>query len=351
MEQTGQAEHFKQFGPGRRWRRIGVVVLVCVVLAAAVCLLARGGSGASLEERIAVIDARRALPPRENAATVYDRLLRTEVIAGDPTDPGLTPAGLAGLVAAANMESCHFPLSAGWQCYRDHTPYLTAMRAWSRALDNAATKDIAEGRVDAAGEKLCCLIRMGEHARQQSLLIDFLLGCEMETRAWVLLREWVMAADGTEEHLRLAETLPARLANDWEQLSGPMREVQPLVAASIRAKWGLRQRLENWWRQRGARDPMAVAREKYLRLLSLRRGVRVLTGLRRYHDANERWPESLDEIKALVPAPALVDPYTEQPFVYVRMDDVFRLFARGPNGRNDSHAPARQADDVRIWPP
>jgi len=325
-------------------------MLACAILGGAVCLLGRGWSRESLEARIAAVDARLAVPAEENAATLYDRLLTVDVIAGDPADPGLTPAGLAGLVAAAKMDLCYFPLSAGLQCYRDHRKYITAMRAWSRALDNAATKDVAEGRMDAAGEKLYCLIRMGCHARGQPLFIDFLLGVEIERRAWALLRDWVMQADAAEEHLRLAEAMPAELANEWEQLSGPMLEVQPLIAASVIAEYSLRQRLGNWWRQRGAGDAVGIVRDKYLRLLSLRRGVRVLVGLRRYHDANDRWPDRLDEIETLVPAQALIDPYTEQPLVYVPAGEVFRLFARGPNGIDDSHSPANRADDVPIWP-
>ncbi len=297
------------------------------------------------------MDARLAVPAEENAATVYDRLLTIDVIAGDAADPGLTPAGLAGLVAAAKMESCHFPLSAGSQCYREHLKYLVAMRAWSRALDNAATKDAAEGRLDAAREKLYCLIRMGRHARGQPLFIDFLVGVEIETRAWALLRDWVMQADAAEERLRLAEAMPVELASEWEQLLDSMREVQPLISASVLAEWSLRQRLENWWRRRGTRDVVEIVRDGYLHLLSLWRGVRVLAGLRRYHDANDRWPDGLGEIEALVPTQALIDPYTEQPFVYVPAGEVFRLFARGPNGIDDSRSPADRADDVSIWPP
>ena len=346
-----QAGYCGRPGLGRRWRRVGVVALACAVLVGAVCLLGRGWSGESLEARIAAVDARRAVPAEENAATLYDRLLTIDVIAGDPADPGLTPAGLAGLLAAAKMESCHFPLSAGSQCYRHHRKYLVAMRAWSRALDNAATKDVAEGRTDAAGEKLYCLIRMGHHARGQPLFIDFQLGVEIERRAWVLLRDWVMQADAGGEHLRLAEAMPAQLENDWEHLSSPMLEVQPLIAASVLAEYSLLQRLKNWRRQRRAGDAVEIVRDKYLRLLSLRRGVSVLAGLRRYHDANDRWPDRLDEIKVLVPAQALLDPYTGQPFVYAPAGEVFRLFARGPNGIDDSRSPANRADDVPIWPP
>jgi hypothetical protein len=105
-----------------------------------------------------------------------------------------------------------------------------------------------------------------------------------------------------------------------------------------------------WWRSRG-KTAEEILREWYLRSLAMRRGVRVLAGLRRYRDANGRWPDSLDDLKPIVHDGVTIDPYTEKPFVYRVAGDEFCLYARGRNGIDDGGMSTGQADDRPIWLP
>jgi len=176
----------------------------------------------------------------------------------------------------------------------------------------------------------------------------------IEVHVWLTWTECAMQEGGAEELLRVAEAIPLdKLANDYEQLSSQVMPVNALIKDSARAEQTPQQRIREWWRE--VRDPMKSAEENfdqiYLSLLCRRRGVRIVSGLWRYHEVNGRWPDNLDEIKTLVPEQALIDPHTEQPFVYRKeAGGQFVLYSKGPNGRDDNGLRGGKADDYRIWP-
>jgi hypothetical protein len=100
----------------------------------------------------------------------------------------------------------------------------------------------------------------------------------------------------------------------------------------------------------------------YLRLYADRRGSRIIIALRRYKNKAGHWPESLDQVKQLVPAEILIDPYNGGPFVYKLTDDGFTLYSKGPNNIDEggkynptwdanSHEIKVKEDDWLIWPP
>jgi hypothetical protein len=341
----------KKSRTNRRYVLIGLVLLACLGLIAIIVFLSRNRPWESLEQRIAAINARRALPPEENAATIYDQLAASNILTSTPGDPNLTPAGLAALIEASKMDSCWFTLSPGRQCYMNHLRRVYPMREWARALANAVRQDVANGHIEIAAEKLHCLIQMGDHLQQQALLIDFTAGTGIEGRAWTPLGEFVMQPDATEELLSMAEAMPWELENNYREVSKLTLEVQPLVWRTISAEWTLRQRVENRWRARGEKSNGQRTEEAYLRLLSQRRGARLLLGLRRYHNANGRWPDGLEEIRTLVPEQALIDPYTEQRFMYRREAGEFLLYSKGPNRRDDNGLHNEKAGDFQIWLP
>jgi len=249
------------------------------------------------------------------------------------------------------MDSCWFTLSPGRQCYMNHLRRVYPMQVWAGALAIAVRQDVADGHIETAAQKLHCMIQMGDHLQQQALLIDFTAGTGIEGRAWTPLGEFVMQPDATEELLSMAEAMPWELENNYREVSKLTLEVQPLVWRTISAEWTLRQRVENRWRARGEKSNGQRIEEAYLRLLSQRRGARLLLGLRRYHNANGRWPDSLEEIRTLVPEQALIDPYTEQRFMYRREAGEFLLYSKGPNRRDENGQHHEKADDFQIWLP
>jgi hypothetical protein len=336
--------------PGRGRRRM-VGLLAAAFLIAGLCFLTPKWSREPPERRIAAVNASHALAPEENAATIYDGLVVAHVLAGDPDDPNLTSAGLAGLMEASRIESCWFLLSLGEQCYRDHVRRLSPMRDWARALAKAARADTIQGHFGPAAEKLRCLLRMADHLRQQALFIDFAMSGDIEARVWSCVRDLVIEPNASPDLLKMAEALPVELADKRPQAFKLILEVQPAVANSVLAEWGFWRRVQNWWRGLGERGEEEYLAVWYLRTLSHRRGVRALVGLRRYHDANGRWPDRLDQIRAFVPPEALLDPYTGQALVYRVTEDGFCLYARGPNRMDDQGVwVSGGADDQRIWP-
>ncbi len=343
--------HLKKLRANRRYILLGIVLLACLGIAAVVLIFSHSPSRELLAQRIAEINAAHTLAPEENAATIYDQLVATKTLTGESPDTKLTPAALSGLIEASKVESCWFPLSPGQQCYMNHMKHINPMWAWAGVLVNAVRRDVADGHIDAATEKLLCLVRMGDHLQQQALLADFLAGTGIEGRAWTPLGEFVMQPDASEELLSMAEAMPRELENNYKEVAKLTLEVQPLVWRTISAEWTLRQQMENRWRSRGEKSDGQRIEEAYLRLLSQRRGARLLVGLRRYHNANGRWPDSLEEIRTLVPEQALIDPYTGQMFIYRREADEFLLYSKGPNRRDDNGQHHEKADDFQIWLP
>jgi len=92
--------------------------------------------------------------------------------------------------------------------------------------------------------------------------------------------------------------------------------------------------------------------DSYLRILTLRRGSQVVIALKQSNINNGRWPEHLDAIKANVTPEALIDPQNNGSFVYGLTEDGFRLYSRGPNGKDeDGRHESDGPDDLPIWPP
>ena len=92
--------------------------------------------------------------------------------------------------------------------------------------------------------------------------------------------------------------------------------------------------------------------DSYLKSLAMRRGSRVLIALKQSNINNGRWPENLDAIKANAAPEALIDPQNNGPYVYRLTQDGFRLYSRGPNGKNEEgRRESDGPDDLSIWPP
>ena len=98
-------------------------------------------------------------------------------------------------------------------------------------------------------------------------------------------------------------------------------------------------------------------RESHVEQMARRRGTWLLLGLRRYRDAHNVWPDTLDAVSAYAPPEAYSDPASGGAFVYARDGDSFRLYSKGLNridegGRNGYvKALDKVEDDIWIWPP
>ena len=91
----------------------------------------------------------------------------------------------------------------------------------------------------------------------------------------------------------------------------------------------------------------------YLRLLTDKRGSRIIVALRRYKNKNGFWPVNLDDVKSMAPVEIFVDPTNGGDFVYEITEENFRLYSKGKNGIDEDgeRDEIAGADDWLIWPP
>jgi hypothetical protein len=93
-----------------------------------------------------------------------------------------------------------------------------------------------------------------------------------------------------------------------------------------------------------------------------KRGSRIMVALRRYKNANGRWPEGLDDVRALASEEVFIDPVNNSAFVYKLTDDGFTLYSKGKNNIDEdgeydtvfdpnSFETKVNADDRLFWPP
>ncbi len=66
------------------------------------------------------------------------------------------------------------------------------------------------------------------------------------------------------------------------------------------------------------------------------RGHNVLIALRRYKNRTNQWPTDLDQISSELSVETLLDPFSDKPFIYKKLDDSFALYSRGKNGIDEN---------------
>jgi hypothetical protein len=343
----------------------------------------------SAYEKLFAIEAARAIPDSENAATMYNKLpgYSSDLLEYDFPNDSSEDATLArpwsgedypelamwfeerediidDLIRASKIEQCRFPLTDFPKGAGLHGQRLKSLRTWTFFLVRSANNDIAEGRIEKALEKCFCLIRMGRHNRQQPFSLDFLIGINIESMALRRMRTCIVESDLTNENLLAIETAISQPNDEWTQDLNNMLAVEKLYVklpphAPSETRWW--HRLKARWQKKRDQDAIIDRiKELYTRLLADRRGNFILTSLRKYRDQNGHWPESLDALLPLVDKNIFIDPQNNGPFFYKLTDDGFTLYSKGPNNIDENGFVLRSttengsdkngADDRPIWP-
>lgn len=357
-----------------------LVVITCVLWAAGLFRDRR-----SADERLAEIEAARAIPDSENAAMIYNELLQdpnaTSVI-DDLPESVETPTFERGLyepwsstdhperaawverhrmimdrlIEAARFEECRFPLST--DILDDNSlDRFAPMLEWEFLLNQAANYDVAEERIDAAIAKWRCLIQLANHLRQQPLLLDHANADYLPAFALESMARFIITGDPTETHLQTMETLPLPLANNWATYLQEMQTVHDLQVQESREQATPLQRLRSHLRSgfryvagKTLTPDYDEARNWCLSSMARARVVRIFVALKRYKNTAGYWPQSLDEIKPSLSEEILTDPFNGGPFAYRRTADTFSFYSRGYNGINEN-GDYVSGDDWPIWPP
>ena len=354
--------------PKKRWRLI--VIIIIIVLFCSFIWIVRQYQ--SVDEKLAAIEAARAIPVSENAAIIYNQLLDKydkSVFSSLPIDSNDTAIMrpwlskdfpelakcyeekkeiTAKLLQINKYERCRFSILKFWEDFPTTMDRLSTMRVMVFYLIRLANNDIAENRIEQGLEKYLCAIRICRHSRQQPFTIFFSHGITFESLALTRMRYCILHSNLTEEHLQTIEKALTQSDEEQTQNWEDMIAVENLYAKQT----PLINRLEIWLQNlRNHRSNIDFAYEFRTRLLADRHGNQILILLRNYKDKTGHWPQNLDELQPLADKEILIDPQNNYPFIYKTTEDDFILYGRGPNkidegGRFHSNG----SDDWLIWP-
>jgi len=373
-----------------RWRKrvwlIPTAIALLAIVASFLWIVGFWRDSRSADERLAEIEATRAIPASENAAIIYGELLRdpngvpqmqgVSTLSNEQTharvlyEPWLTKdyPELAAwvekqqfiidrLMNASQFEECRFPVSI--DAYDSNkVERLVAMYVWAELLGMAANNDVAEGRTDAAITKWRCLLQLANHLRQQSLLLDHLMANGVPQFAWPTIARLVVEGNLTEAQLQAVEALPQPLTDIWARYLQEIHTVEDLQERKLLTQYRPLQRvkfrLSSWFDHitgKGSQETCDQAAMLYLSDITMARTTRIFAALKRYRNATGHWPESLDEIRASLSAEVLLDPFNKSPFIYKPQANSFRLYSTGSNRIDESSQRDSEAgDDWPIWP-
>lgn len=372
----------------KRRRRFALLAVAISFLAAVVALIWYRSGLPSVEERLAAIEAAREIPDSENAATIYDDLLKDpdavslsgqsqeflddETLYQVSTRPwrGTDHPQLAAwitqrqyiidkLLEAGRFDKCRFPIVIDMQQMGYQMERTGSMRWWAFLLRFAANNDLAAGRIDAAISKWQCILQMGNHVRQQPTILDQLCAEGIEGVVWPSIARLVVEGAPTETHLRKIEAMPLQTPNELGGILKDIDSVEDMSELKLTEDHPFIGRLMLSLFSRTGVMPRGPGiddiRRTYLRQTASARGVRIAVALRRHKNKFGAWPETLDEIRPAGTAERFVDPFNKGDFVYRLTDDGFRLYSKGENNVDEdgqcSNDSAEGPDDWPIWPP
>jgi len=370
----------------RKKKRVWFAIIV-VLTAIIACFLWSLRNSRSIDERLAAIEAARAIPDSENAAVIYYQLARS----GGRTDarPGYSDARdtflftrpwrgedypkvaawlqdqqdvIGDLLKASKFEKYRYKEfvepgtvimtsgAAQLYPYRFAAQYRISDR-WRDLLICAVGNDIAEDRKPAAIEKFLALTQMADHQRQDTDLLTYADGLATEITALLAIAGLIVEGDVAQGDLQSLEAALPPTKENWARDSQAIAKVY-----SLRTKqFSKRDQLQLLWLNLSGKSMLDRVHDAYLTGLAARRGMHILIALRRHNNRTGHWPENLDEIRSSLTREILTDPQNKGPFVYRPTKDGFTLYSKGKNKIDEagrfSFGPGGGADDWPIWPP
>ena len=344
----------------------------------------------SAEEQLRALDTERAIPDEENAAFQYARVLQMfDVDLGRPAILDLADANepklrtlpwrsddypdvakwleekqalIHELLAISQMEKCVFPLMEGNDAlpvisvFSTVSPYLSAFRQWAFLLMYALHNDLGEGRQAEAIDKAQTIMRMGNHLRQQPSTACLWVGIPLDALGVGALNQYIVTGKVSNADLDRLTLDFGTIESEYLRLYQEALRVDPLTDRHASRQSPPLERLRNWLLYFG-NDIDRTSDMLVHQSLSRLRGLSVLIELRRHKNRTGQWPTSLDQIARALPAEALVDPFSNKPFVYRQFDDSFVLYCLGENGVDEKGQYSwgytknpDEPDDWPIWP-
>jgi hypothetical protein len=249
--------------PMRKWFWAGVGVLAIVFV---IWVFLPDNSGDwkpyTFNEELAKLEASRAIPDEENAALIYNILLKNydrDYFEPNLSDPNIYRSAqrefwtdeeypelaewlqsrqstIETLTEACNKDLCRFPLKPDIMILDSHLDILSSMRYWTYLLICAGNNDIAEGRVDKALEKYTMGLQIAKHLHQQPRTVDLLVGIAMETLAIKRIRQFIVTGSATEQNLNFIESAFDEIEHDWSSDLSQILNYEKLVLKNLYGK-------------------------------------------------------------------------------------------------------------------
>jgi hypothetical protein len=211
----------------------------------------------TFDAEVAALEAKRAVPPEENAATIYNQLLDNydasslypdfltswldNLTTSRPWSSKQYPQAaiwleghentIATLMQVCEKDTCRFPIAGNLDDPERKAPAnfkavtafwwslqharLLPMTSWAGLLVRSANNDIADGRTDLAIEKYVAILQMAKHLFQQPTTLDMVAGFAMERRAIEQIIRFLVTGDADDKHLILLEETLQNIRHDW----------------------------------------------------------------------------------------------------------------------------------------
>lgn len=215
----------------------------------------------TFEKELAALEAKRAIPDRENAFIIYNQLLEDCNEAFFKADffdlnfracTGEKPwsskdcpemarwlrerdGAIAKLIEASETKQCRFPISADVTHTNTIINRLRPIQSWAFLLGLAANNDIAEGRTKDGLQKHISMLQIGKHLNQQPSQLDFMVGSGIELRATNQFKKFAVTGNASEEHLILIEKALAEIKREWSNDWPEIVDYEKLLAKNL---WG-----------------------------------------------------------------------------------------------------------------
>jgi hypothetical protein len=223
------------------WLTFGVIVVALIVW---VFLPEEGGDWRpyTFDEELAAMEAKRAIPDDQNAATIYNKLI--EIYDANDLGPeffrdrelyaAITNEfwssedypeiaewirshqdTIETLMEACERDGCRFPLRPDMIGLEDSMDKLNPMRDWARLLVRSGSNNIGDGNIDEGLAKYLSVLQMAKHLFQQPDDSGLLFGSAFERMTYSQITRFVVLSDATEKRLGLMNGSLDEIEHDW----------------------------------------------------------------------------------------------------------------------------------------
>lgn len=328
----------------------------------------------SPQEQLAAIEKSLAIPDSENAAIYYNTFLTDSnniailnnlksylpaITNYTPWQSDNDPNGSAmlkrydlfikNIMDISKIHEARFSFSINDFLSNRISSYLrntTVILSWVGA------NDIRDGRIDEAINKFSSQILIACHLNQQPMRIYKQVGIGIESVGLKNIRDITMCADITEEQLLLLDTIVSKTQNyigQDKKLEGKVNSLYAVIVNPTK-NYPFVTRIKIYITSYlSRRQNEKIWKENLLRRISMQRATRIMIALRLYQKHNSKWPETLDEIKSLLPKEYFTDKINNSTFIYRFSGNNFVLYSKGTDNIDNNYQ--NSSDDFVFWDP